>query len=52
MQSDSGQQSSRDNFSETEKLLKDLGADIVLTYDDIPDDDRVRELVGDKVRES
>lgn len=36
---------------ETEKLLKDLGADIVLTYDDVESDERVKELVGDKVCE-
>ena len=42
----------RDDFPETEKLLKDLGADVVLTYDDIPDDEGVRELTGGKVRES
>ena len=43
---------SRDDFPKTEKFLKDLGADIVLTYDDLSDDERVRELVDGKVRES
>jgi len=35
-------------FPETERLLKNLGADVVLTYDDLADDERVRELVDGK----
>ncbi|KAF9653823.1 trans-2-enoyl-CoA reductase [Thelephora ganbajun] len=38
----------KDDFAETERFLKGLGADVVLTYDDIPDEERVRELVGGK----
>jgi len=38
----------KDDFPETEKLLKGLGADIVSTYDDLQDDERVRELVDGK----
>jgi hypothetical protein len=45
-------QSYRDDFAKTERLLKDLGADVVLTYDDVADDERAREVVGDKVCES
>ncbi|KAF9793278.1 NAD(P)-binding protein [Thelephora terrestris] len=38
----------KDDFAKTERLLKDLGADVVLTYDDVADDERAREVVGDK----
>ena len=42
----------REDFAKTDKLLKDLGADIVLTYDDIPkDDEGLRKLLGNKVHE-
>lgn len=44
-------QSFRDDFAETERVLKDLGADVVLTYDDISSDERAKEVVGDKVWE-
>lgn len=36
----------KNDFAKTERILKDLGADIVLTYDDIPDEDGVKELLG------
>jgi len=38
----------KDDFAETERLLKGLGADVVLTYDDISSDERVSELVSGK----